>query len=58
MMATEPSTTGLIGASIKRVEDTPLLTGAGNYVDDIDLPGMLYLAFLRSPYSHAKITSI
>jgi carbon-monoxide dehydrogenase large subunit len=57
-MASEHSATGLIGASIKRVEDTPLLTGAGNYVDDIDLPGMLYLAFLRSPYPHAKIISV
>jgi carbon-monoxide dehydrogenase large subunit len=57
-MATEHSATGLIGASIKRVEDTPLITGVGNYVDDIHLPGMLYLAFLRSPYPHARITSI
>src|SRR5918992_2546091 len=57
-MVTEHSATGLIGASIKRVEDTPLITGIGNYVDDVQLPGMLYLAFLRSPYPHAKITSI
>ncbi len=57
-MTTEHSANGLIGASIKRVEDTPLITGAGNYVDDIQLPGMLFLAFQRSPYPHAKIASI
>jgi carbon-monoxide dehydrogenase large subunit len=56
-MTTE-HTNGLIGASIRRVEDPPLMTGRGCYVDDIDLPGMLYLAFSRSPYPHAKILSI
>jgi carbon-monoxide dehydrogenase large subunit len=49
---------GLIGASPKRVEDPPLITGRGCYTDDINLPGMLYLAFQRSPYPHAKIVSI
>ena len=57
-MATEHSPNGLIGASIKRVEDANLITGVGCYVDDIQLPGMLHLAFLRSPYPHAKIISI
>ena len=57
-MTTEQTANGLIGASIKRVEDPPLMTGKGCYVDDIHLPGMLYLAFHRSPYPHAKILSI
>ncbi len=57
-MTTEHPTTGLIGASPKRVEDPPLITGKGCYIDDIQLPGMLYLAFQRSPYPHAKIISI
>ncbi|HEY7555163.1 MAG TPA: xanthine dehydrogenase family protein molybdopterin-binding subunit, partial [Candidatus Binatia bacterium] len=57
-MASEHSPNGLIGASIKRVEDENLITGVGRYVDDINLPGMLYLTFLRSPYPHAKIISI
>ena len=57
-MTTEHQTTGLIGASPKRVEDPPLITGKGCYTDDIHLPGMLYLAFQRSPYPHAKIVSI
>lgn len=57
-MTTEHQSTGLIGASPKRVEDPPLITGRGCYTDDIQLPGMLYLAFQRSPYPHAKIISI
>ena len=57
-MTTEHTTTGLIGASIRRVEDRPLITGKGCFTEDIQLPGMLHLAFLRSPYPHAKIISI
>ncbi len=57
-MTTEHEPNGLIGASLKRVEDPPLITGKGCYVDDINLPGMLHLAFQRSPYPHAKILSI
>jgi carbon-monoxide dehydrogenase large subunit len=57
-MTIEHQPTGLIGASPKRVEDPPLITGRGCYTDDIDLPGMLYLAFQRSPYPHARIISI
>src|ERR1044071_7309481 len=57
-MTTEHGNEGLIGASIRRLEDPVLVSGKGCYVDDIELPGMLYLGFLRSPYAHAKITSI
>ena len=57
-MTTDHEISGLIGASPKRVEDPPLITGKGCYTDDINLPGMLYLAFQRSPYPHAKIISI
>ncbi len=47
-----------IGHSRKRVEDARFLQGRGNYVDDIKLPGMLYLDIVRSPYAHAKILKI
>src|SRR5499426_2783306 len=57
-MTTERTTAGFIGAAIRRVEDAPLITGKGCYTEDIQLPGMLHLAFLRSPYPHAKIISI
>src|ERR1700712_5129270 len=41
-----------------RKEDPRFIRGRGNYVDDINLHGMLHLAILRSPYAHAKIISI
>ena len=44
-----------IGARVQRVEDENLIRGDGKYVDDIQLPGMAYAAFLRSSMAHAKI---
>ncbi|MDG6107519.1 carbon-monoxide dehydrogenase large subunit [Dactylosporangium aurantiacum] len=41
-----------------RKEDARFVRGQGNYVDDVNLPGMLHGSFLRSPYAHAKIVSI
>src|SRR5919206_1020077 len=55
-MTTTP--TKMVGQAIKRREDPQLITGRGNYLDDIKLPGMLHAAVLRSPYAHAKINSI
>ncbi|WP_394934082.1 aerobic carbon-monoxide dehydrogenase large subunit [uncultured Ilumatobacter sp.] len=49
---------GGLGASRRRVEDNRFIRGTGNYVDDVVLPGMLYMEILRSPLAHAKITSI
>src|SRR5215510_595534 len=51
-------TTRYFGERIKRNEDPRLLTGQGLYVDDVDLPNMLHVAFVRSPYAHAKINNI
>ena len=48
----------LIGEPIKRREDPALLTGRGNFVDDMQLPGMLHMAIVRSPYAHARITRL
>ena len=47
-----------LGCSRKRVEDVRFIQGHGNYVDDIDLPGMLFGDFVRSPHGHARIKSI
>ncbi len=49
---------GGIGHSRKRVEDARFIEGRGNYVDDIELPGMLHMAIHRSPLAHARIVSI
>ena len=46
------------GKSVKRLEDQQLLLGAGQYTNDVTLPGQSYLVFLRSPYPHAKITRL
>ena len=48
----------LFGKSIKRREDPRFITGRGNYVDDLKLPGMTYAAFVRSPHAHARIKGI
>ncbi len=53
-----PPEIGGIGHSIRRHEDARFIQGAGNYVDDIELKGMLHMAILRSPVAHAKILSI
>jgi carbon-monoxide dehydrogenase large subunit len=44
--------------SMKRKEDARFVRGEGNYVDDVNLPGMLHSAILRSPHAHARILSI
>ncbi len=49
---------GGIGHNVRRIEDDRFIQGAGNYVDDIVLPGMLHMAIVRSPLAHATINSI
>src|SRR5215204_4738960 len=48
----------MVGASVRRHEDPKLVAGAGTFVDDIKLPGMLYVGIVRSPYAHARITGV
>lgn len=48
----------LIGRRITRTEDPRLLTGQALFVDDVDLPNMLHVAFVRSDYAHARLRSI
>ncbi len=50
--------TEYFGQRIKRNEDPRLLTGQALFVDDVNLPGMLHVAFLRSPYAHARLKSV
>ena len=49
---------GGMGHSLKRKEDARFIRGQGKYTDDVNLPGMLYMAIVRSPYAYAKIKSI
>lgn len=57
-MSAQTRPSGGIGARIPRRELQRLLRGHGRYVDDIRLPRMLHICFVRSPYAHAKIASI
>ena len=50
--------TGLIGRPIVRREDPPLLTGHGQYVDDVTPPGTLHAFVVRSPVAHARILDV
>ena len=58
MATTQDGTGKMVGAQVKRVEDPRVLLGQGEYVDDIQLPDMAAVAFVRSPYAHARINQI
>ena len=44
-----------IGRALKRVEDPRLVKGLATYTDDLRLPGLLHVCFLRSPHAHARV---
>ena len=48
----------LVGAAVLRKEDPNLLTGRGRFTDDFSPTGTLFMAFARSTFAHARITSI
>jgi carbon-monoxide dehydrogenase large subunit len=47
-----------VGKARTRKEDARLITGQTNWTDNITLPGLAYVAFLRSPHAHARITNV
>src|SRR5262245_52833371 len=47
-----------VGTPVKRGDDPRLLTGRGRYVDDVVLPRMVHVAFVRSAHAHARITRL
>ena len=47
-----------VGKARARKEDARLITGQTNWTDNITLPGLAYVAFVRSPHAHARITSV
>jgi carbon-monoxide dehydrogenase large subunit len=53
-----PDNTPYVGRPLKRVEDPRLLRGAGTYVDDLRLPGLVHALILRSPHAHARVRRI
>ncbi|MBR0898907.1 xanthine dehydrogenase family protein [Bradyrhizobium tropiciagri] len=48
----------MLGEAIHRKEDQRLLTGQGRFVEDVSLPGMAYVAFVRSPHAHAHVRNV
>jgi len=56
-LRTSPEVGG-VGHSVRRKEDDRFIQGAGNYLDDLILPGMLHMAILRSTVAHARINGI
>jgi carbon-monoxide dehydrogenase large subunit len=56
-LQTTPEVGGM-GHSVKRKEDPRFIRGKGEYIDDLVLPGMLWLDIVRSPYAHATINGI
>src|SRR5215475_5794963 len=53
-----PHGRAFIGRAMPRFEDLRLVRGAGNYTDDVSMPGETYAAFVRTPHAHARIVSI
>jgi aerobic carbon-monoxide dehydrogenase large subunit len=47
-----------VGGGVLRKEDPELLTGQAHFIDDLTFPGMLWLSVVRSPFAHARITSV
>jgi aerobic carbon-monoxide dehydrogenase large subunit len=52
------TTTRVVGTSVPRKEDHKLVTGHGQFIDNINLPGQLWLSVVRSPYAHATIKGV
>jgi carbon-monoxide dehydrogenase large subunit len=47
-----------IGSDVRRKEDSRLITGAGCFSDDVNLPGQAYAMMVRSPHAHARIRAV
>ena len=47
-----------IGSRMLRKEDALLVTGHGRFLDNLSLPGMVWVAVVRSPMAHARITRV
>jgi aerobic carbon-monoxide dehydrogenase large subunit len=58
MAVTEEQSQTYVGTSVARKEDAKLLTGETRWVDNLTVPGMLWVAIVRSPYPHARIIRV
>ena len=49
---------GILGRSVPRLEDRPLVTGRGRFVGDISFPHQLHMRVMRSPYAYARLRRV
>ncbi|MFQ5425733.1 MAG: xanthine dehydrogenase family protein molybdopterin-binding subunit [Gaiellales bacterium] len=57
-MTTTETPAGYVGQPVARKEDRALVTGAGQYIDDLSIPGQAHMALVRSPHAHARVLSV
>src|SRR5206468_3743489 len=57
-MSGEPVPGRVLGRSVPRLEDRPLVTGRGRFVGDISFPRQLHMRLVRSPYAHAELRAV
>jgi carbon-monoxide dehydrogenase large subunit len=48
----------ILGTRVARIEDPRFLTGQGTYIDNVALPGAVWLTYVRSTVAHGEITNI
>ncbi|MEY4607324.1 MAG: hypothetical protein RLY45_2084 [Actinomycetota bacterium] len=58
MTVTDDRPTAVLGSRLLRKEDPALLTGEAKFANDLNIPGALHLALVRSPYAHAHIKKV
>jgi aerobic carbon-monoxide dehydrogenase large subunit len=58
MPGAERSVNGEYGVAVRRREDPPLIKGEGTYTDDVEAPGALHAAFVRSEIAHGRVVSV
>jgi aerobic carbon-monoxide dehydrogenase large subunit len=58
MASSDGTVNGEYGKAVRRLEDPPLIKGTGTYTDDVDAPGALHAAFVRSEVAHGRIVGI
>jgi aerobic carbon-monoxide dehydrogenase large subunit len=57
-LADSPTAGRFVGRALPRREDARVLSGRSEFLDDIDLPGTVHAAFVRSPYAHARVGAV
>src|SRR5207249_3790427 len=54
----DPQPSRVVGASVLRLEDTPLVTGRGLFAADVSFPSQLHMRIVRSPVAHGRVVGV